>query len=510
MRQGAARKPNILLITTDTQRCDTLQCMGSDFAISPHLDRLAAEGVLFQEAYTASPVCSPARCSLITGLHTPVHHCVENGIRRKETFQTIPDVLQEAGYTNAMIGKTHFGQLPKSFDIVHEIVGEKHSESPSDAYAQFLIPYGIPRKSVHPQSRPEHLHMDAFLVDRTIEVLSSLQQEEENPFFVFCSLLSPHAALDPPGEWTDLFRDKQLPPIDYQPGDIQALPIHTKRLLGLLDQEDTLEMQLSESEMMKAIDEKRRLYYGLAAYTDAQIGRLLHYLDVSGLRDSTLIIFSSDHGEQLYDHGFSDKHNYFDATWRVPLIMSMPGTLPMGEVRDFALWTDITATIFGAAGITSPYVQGHDLFNPLIKQEVLPRTCAIGSLYRSCAVATKRWKLEYYFDECEGRLYDRLNDPGERINLFHSTAHAAMRYEMMEAMLTWRANVTDVEYLIQATGGGGPVARRIALYSQQLCGEDNERKLSERMEEIEVKYGIVGMGSTYEPTSDLCPGTGKS
>ncbi|TVY11097.1 sulfatase family protein [Paenibacillus cremeus] len=480
-----AAKPNIILITTDTQRCDTLGCMGSSYAVSPHLDQLAAEGVLFKEAYTASPVCSPARSSLITGLHTPVHGCIENGIQRRETFQTLPDLLKQEGYTNLMIGKTHFGNIPASFDIVHGIDGEKSANSSSDSYAQFLKPHGVPRKSEGPQSRPEHLHMEAFLINQTIEELEALREKNEGPFFAFCSLLSPHSPLDPPGDWAHLFRDKELPPVDYRPGDIQALPVQTKRLLGYLDREAEHEAWLETPEAQQEMDEERRLYYGLAAYTDAQIGRLLAYLDASGLRESTLVLFTSDHGEQMYDHGFSDKHNYYDATWRVPFIMSMPGTLPMGETRDFAVWTDITATILGAAGIHSRYVHGHDLFHPVKAGEPSPRSCAVGTLYRSAAIATKRWKLEYYFEEREGRLYDRLNDPSEREDLFSIRSHEVIKHELLEALLSWRSNLSDLQYLTESTGGGGPVARRIAPHTLLLSGEDNERRLSEKAKQIE-------------------------
>ncbi|WP_165452671.1 sulfatase [Paenibacillus thalictri] len=490
MNQQIGSKPNIILITTDTQRCDTLGCMGSPYAVSPHLDRLAAEGVLFEEAYTASPVCSPARSSLITGLHTPVHGCIENGIKRKESFQTLPDLLKLQGYTNMMIGKTHFGPVPESFDIVHEVSGEKSADAASDSYAQFLQPHGVPRGSHGPQSRPEELHMEAFLIDRTIEELERFRQTGDGPFFSYCSLLSPHSPLDPPGDWAHLYRGKPLPPIDYRPGDIAALPVQTKRLLGFLGGEAEAEAALQSPEMQQKIDEERRLYYGLAAFTDAQIGRLLDYLDASGLRESTLVIFTSDHGEQLYDHGFSDKHNYYDATWRVPMIMSMPGTLPMGETRDFAVWTDITATILGAAGIHSRYVHGHDLFHPLCRGERSPRHCAVGTLYRSAAVATKRWKLEYYFEEREGRLYDRLNDPSERTDLFGSIQYMDIKNELLEALLSWRANLSDIEYLTEVTGGGGPVARRIAPHTLGMSGEDNERRLSEMAQRIEEKTAL--------------------
>jgi arylsulfatase A-like enzyme len=141
-------KPNILLITTDSQRWDTLRCMGSEFAVSPNLDRLAAEGVLFEEAHASSIVCSPTRCSLLTGVHTPIHGCIENGISRLTHLPVFPDLLKEQGYTNIMVGKTHFGPLPESFDVAH-LATEKSSDA-DDAYGKFIRGKGYPRATKHP------------------------------------------------------------------------------------------------------------------------------------------------------------------------------------------------------------------------------------------------------------------------------------------------------------------------------------------------------------------------
>ncbi|NOV04735.1 sulfatase family protein [Paenibacillus planticolens] len=483
-------KPNIVLITTDTQRCDTLRCMGSPFAISPHLDRLASEGVLFTNAHTASPVCSPARSSLMTGLHAPIHGCIENGIDRKSGHLTFPDLLQEQGYVNIMVGKTHFGEHPASFDIVREIKGEKSAASVDDSYAKFINSYGLPRSSAGPRSMPDHLHMDAFLINATIEEIEACRQAENGPFFAFCSLLSPHSPLDPPGHWATLFDSTPLPPIDYKPGDVENLPLHTRRLLGFIGNEAELEASLNTPEALQAMEHKRRLYYGMTAFIDAQIGRLLEYLDQTGLRENTLILFTSDHGTQLFDHGFDDKHNYLDATWRIPFIMSMPGTLPCGKVCDFATWTDIAATILAAGGTYSRYVQGFDLFTPLIQGLDSPRRCAVGTLYKSAAVATQRWKLEYYFEEQTGMMYDRLNDPSERSNLYNDPQYDSVKQELLVALLTWRADLSDLQLMEESQQVGGPVAQRIKPYSLAKSGWEVERRLGAKAEAIDLLFEV--------------------
>ncbi|MFW5857238.1 MAG: sulfatase, partial [Planctomycetota bacterium] len=391
-------RPNLLLITTDTQRWDTLHCMGSDFARSPHLDRLAAEGVLFENAHTPSPVCMPARCSLMTGTHAHVHGCIENGFQRFTHLPMLPDLLKAEGYTNLMIGKTHFGPIPESFDVQHVSWGEKNREC-DDFYGQFIQARGFGRAREHlkPNPVPEDLCLDAHIATTAIAEMERAAGTAE-PFFAFCSFVSPHGPVDPPGRWADLYSRDDLPPLNYREGEIHDHPPALRRLLGYGD-----EPRRPRDEIL----ELRRQYYGLAAYVDHQVGRLLTFLDEAGLREKTLVVFTSDHGQQHFDHGFSDKHNWYDETWRVPLILSRPGVLPAGTRAGFATWTDLTVSLLAAAGGTCPTMQGYDLVTPLRDGTPSPRAGVAGVCLRSLAVASERWKLEYYLDDADGRLFDR-------------------------------------------------------------------------------------------------------
>ncbi len=471
-------RPNILLITTDTQRWDTLACMGNPHALSLHLDRLAAEGVHFEQAHTSCPVCMPARSTLLTGVHAPIHGATENGIDRREHLTVFPDLLKGAGYRTILVGKPHFGQVPASFDATCLISGEKGSPA-EDAYTQYLKRLGFDRPWTAPDPVPDTHHMEAFLVDRTIEALDEARTKNSAPFFAFCSLLSPHGPIDPPGEWGRLYDGRSLPPVNYRPGEVETHPAHMHQVLGLAQRTDRVRYFGDDDTLnMDAVDDLRRRYYGLASFCDAQIGRLIGYLDERGLRENTLVIFTSDHGTQLFDHGFDDKHNYYDASWRVPLMLSMPGTLPSGEKRDFASWTDLAPTILGAAGVSCPTMQGFDLFSPLVRREPSPRRCAVATLYQSCALVTRRWKIEYYFEEMTGRLFDRHLDPEEQHDLFDSPSHAEVRQRLLVALLAWRADLTDVQWLVEHTSGGGPVARIVADHSRALRGTDAEERLN--------------------------------
>jgi arylsulfatase len=477
---------NVLLITTDTQRTDTLASYGHPHALSPNLDRLAREGILFEQGHTPSPVCMPARCSLMTGVHTPVHGCIENGVQRHTHLPVLPDLLQAAGYTNIMVGKTHFGPVPDSFDVQYVLKGEKNAAS-DDWYAQHLRQHGYDRNSRHPNQIPEELFCESFLVDTTIREIERVTSAGRGPFFAFCSMLSPHEPFDPPGRWATLYDDRPLPPLNYLPGEEARHPRHLRTLLGM-DHLERMPKRTSGEPDLASIDVERRLYYGSAAYCDAQVGRLMAYLDQTGLRQNTLVIFTSDHGTQLYDHGFKDKHNYYDASWRVPFILSLPGTLPQGERRDFAIWNDLTATILAAAGTSCPTMQAFDLFTPLREGKASPRRCAVGTLYKSCGLATSRWKLEYYFEEGLGRLFDRVNDPLERVDLYDQPDFHSLRHDLVQALLTWRADILDLHWLQGHTGTGGPVATRLAGYTRTMRGDDPERRLNESVQAIDKRY----------------------
>lgn len=471
--------PNILLITTDTSRCDTVNAMGYPFAVSPNLDRLASQGIIFENAHTASPVCSPARCSLLTGVHTPIHGCIENGVNRRTDLTTFPDLLKEQGYKTIMVGKTHFGPIPDSFDVQKVLTGGKKNDA-DDIYGVFIRNKGYSRKlESYPSSLPEDLHIDSFLVDTTIAEINKKQDENESPFFAFCSIPSPHPPLDPPQEWVGTYKDIPLPPLNYTENEFERLPQY---LIDHLDIKDPGNYD------MEKVNRTRRLYYDLAAYCDAQIGRLVTYLDESGLRENTMVIFSSDHGTTLFDHGFKNKHTFYDSSWRVPLIISMPGTIPEGQKRDFAIWNDITTSILGAAGTESDIMQGFDLYTPLAKNEESPRRCAVSVHHRQCALATRKWKIIYDYDYDSGRLFDRINDPQEQDNLWNKSDYSVLQSDLFRALLQWNSELFDIERLKKNTGGGGRVAKLTAKYTNNMRGTDAEQRLNERSEKIDSKF----------------------
>jgi arylsulfatase A-like enzyme len=419
----------------------------------------------------------------MTGVHTPVHGCIENGFSRYDHLPMLTDLLDEAGYHNIMVGKAHMGPVPDSFHVQRLTRGEK-SRDVDDFYAESVRARGYPRAtaSLEPNPVPEDAFMDAFLATTAMEEMDRAAKLS-SPFFCFCSLLSPHGPIDPPGRWASLYDGLSLPPVNYREGEIAGHPPAQRRLLGYAEPGARSAGTVDAG----SIDRMRRLYYGLAAYCDHQVGRLVRYLDERRLREETLVIFTSDHGTQLMDHGFTDKHNWYDESWRVPLIVSQPGTLPEGERRGFAIWNDLATTILGAAGVPREayrHMQGYDLYAPLCRGQGSPRGYAAATLFKSAAVATRRWKLTYYFEDGRGQLFDRIADPQEQVDLYDvatppGVAHREVRDRLLVGLLAWYGDTIDLHGLIARSHRGGPIARRAVAHMKGLSGLDAEERLDQ-------------------------------
>ena len=455
-------KFNILLITSDSQRTDSLSCMGSPFAYSPCFDKLAEQGVLFTQAHSAAPVCMPARCSIMTGLHTPLHGCMENGLRPREGLIFFTDYLKKEGYINIIAGKTHFGPVPSSFDIQYITEGEKSIES-----------------------NIVNEHSDSLIADNTINAIENVKKTGK-PFFAFCSFRSPHSPVDPPGKWlTEKIFKNEIPLPNFTSNEWMNLPPSLKEFCGLPNTsqkkskypENIIEARGNVADAL-GIDEIKaynELYYRSTAFIDSLTGRLVGYLDDSGLRRNTLVIFTSDHGLQNYDHGFNDKHNYYDESFRVPFIMSLPGTLPENEKREFASHVDIAPTIMAAAGLKSGFTNGFDLFTPLINNEKNPRHFAAASLYGSLAIVTNKWKFEYYYLDDQFRLFDRINDRKETHNLSSDPHYHEVVSYLTHALLLWRTGLADSAEIRKSADRGGPVAMRVIKKVKAENGNENEK-----------------------------------
>ncbi len=158
--------------------------------------------------------------------------------------------------------------------------------------------------------------------------------------------------------------------------------------------------------------------------------------------------------------------------------MSQPGTLPSDERRGFAIWNDLTATILAAADTGCDSMQAYDLYTPLKQGDASPREYAVAALYRSAAVVTKRWKLEYYFEDGHGRLFDRLTDPQEQTDLFDSNEYQVVRDKLLFGLLSWYGDTLDLKGLLDRSHRGGPIARRAVAHMKTIKGIESEERLN--------------------------------
>ena len=505
-RDAQNTSPNILLITSDQQRTDSINAYnvidGKSSSIqSPNLDRLASEGVIFKDSFSVSPVCSPCRNSLLTGVHVPVHGVVENTVTpHKAGLTTYPDLLEKEGYYNLLIGKSHFSPMPKSFHYTNVHTGN------TDMRCQNYTECDI----------DEDDFLETYLVnDAMDQIKKHVEKSSEDPFFLHLSFVSPHPPSTPPSPWESKYVDADLPDLNYRPGDIEKLPNQTRILLGLTENPPETQSRakawLNEdgTPNYDVINKERRLYYGLCAYVDEQVGRIVDFVDSAGIGENTLVIFTSDHGSFLYDHGIdNDKHGFMDSSLRVPLIMRMKGTLPANVTKTFASTLDVTASVLGAANVVKPnqigygsdanttsfFMSGYDLFSPMkmnerVYHKQLPRRAVASTEFRGYAVCTTKYKLMYFTEQDEVKLFDRINDLNEVNDLSTNKDYDVVKNKLLLALLRWRSQQDDLQWAMENWDSAAEVgirARDDASVLSGIVAEENLQVAADIVDKIVI------------------------
>eukprot|EP00418_Pyrodinium_bahamense_P005016 CAMPEP_0179020034 /NCGR_PEP_ID=MMETSP0796-20121207/5174_1 /TAXON_ID=73915 /ORGANISM="Pyrodinium bahamense, Strain pbaha01" /LENGTH=493 /DNA_ID=CAMNT_0020715837 /DNA_START=13 /DNA_END=1494 /DNA_ORIENTATION=+ len=469
---ASAAPPNILLLTTDQQRLDSMACYGSTFAQSPNIDRLAQEGVRYTESYTASPVCMSARASWISGTQVPVHNVWGNGIspRRQWAFGNMIQPLNEAGYFTAVLGKTHYDPVPDyGYTDIHS--GNTDMRKPNMHSAHFLETYLVNQAKMLLQNQ-----------------IKGVRIPKGQPWYLHLSFVSPHPPSHVPLEWQAMYKNTSFPRVKF--GGPRELASYPQQLKGFMDKEKMPKAFPGGQPDNVYIEEFRRSYYALANYVDYQVGRMLDFLDLQGLASNTLVVFTSDHGTNLWDHGFPHKYNFFDGSWRVPLILRGPG-LPRGLAQEFAAGVDVPATVLAAAGAKRPAgLNGFDLVGPLRRGEPAPRSGGVaGSLLQALALVTRKWKLTFYLDDGRGQLFDRSNDPDELNNLFDDPGSAHVKGRLLTALLRWRAGLEPVGFLQthEVGDGGFEDTQFVYDYTMNLTGVEPEVELQAELAHPELQ-----------------------
>jgi arylsulfatase len=376
-----SKRPNILHLFTDMQRFDTIHALGNPVIKTPHLDRLCREGVAFTHAYSPSPVCVSARCSMIMGQYPLNTGCYANGVMPTDDRKTFMEVLTDDGYRTHGIGKCHF--TPDKFALrgfesreIQEEVGETPENLDRHDYMKYLHDKGYDhiceangiRGEMYYTPQPSQVtakdHPTQWIGDRSI---AFLQKEQESPWYLYTSFIHPHPPFNPPNPWHKLYRPAMMPHPDV-PEDWESLLTFINRVQNRYKYGD----QGINRHHMRLI---KAYYYACISFVDYQIGRILKALEETGELDNTLILFASDHGEHLGDRNSFGKRSMHDSSARVPMIIRQPGRFEGGVVCDTPVsLVDIAPTFLTAAGnrdyaesksVTTHALDGVDMYDIL-------------------------------------------------------------------------------------------------------------------------------------------------
>ncbi len=462
-----AAMPNVLLITTDQHRFDALGCMGNRDVHTPHIDRLAAQGVTFDRCYVTNPVCMPSRASLLTGQFPDANGVRRNGIPVPDVAFGLGRAVRQHGMRTGMFGKTHFASLRRDYDasyqfpdwrrgddyygfttraITHDLKDyvsdvptmTRPNPTPAAPERAFVLDDYINWMHEHypewyrlavreglaegqlplapelwSSELPADLHQTTWISERTMEFID---EQREGPFFAWCSFVDPHHPFNAPRAYRERYDPATFAPPLWEEGELtHRSPYHRDR------------HQQSTAPFKEHWREYRAQYYAMISLIDDQVGRLLRHLDDRGLTENTLVIFTSDHGEMLGDHGLARKGLFhYEPLIHVPLLLRWPDRFMAGSHQPGIVQTvDITATILEAAGVVPqlPY-QGISLVpwccgerGDAPRAYALVTNCGEGPHYDPWpelrTLVTDRWKLHAYVDEDHIEVDDLIEDPGE-------------------------------------------------------------------------------------------------
>jgi len=419
--ENKQKRPNILLLTTDQQRFDTINAAGYDFIKTPNLDRLANEGCIFTNAYSPNPVCIPARHNLITGL-TAKHHGFDDNYfveTRNIPYDlpTVGEIMSNGDYDTIAIGKMHFQPYRRhnGFNKLH-LMDEIPRYREDDEYAMYLKEVGLGHiQSIHgvrhllymlPQRSivPEEHHGTKWVADKTIEYLDN--NRGRRPFFIWSGWIAPHPPFDVPDRLADLYKDVDIP-----------MPFESKTPLSELAEENK---NIADYPNKKYLRRARELYYAGITHVDENIGRILDKLEEIGELDNTLILFTSDHGEMLGDHDTYQKFLPYDGSSKIPFIVRYPKLVESGTTSDdFVDLNDILPTFIDVAGLEYPgdiELPGGSIFkdNKDRNHQYMEHN---KDNKRWVSLRDKRYKYNYYYGGAHEELFDMINDPEESTNL---------------------------------------------------------------------------------------------
>lgn len=470
----AAERPNIVFIFSDDHAAHAIGAYGSNINKTPSIDRLAQEGMLFRNAFCANAICTPSRATILTGKHSHMNGVYNVADWFDGSQQTFPKLLQQAGYQTALIGKWHLASDPTGFDYWNILVGQG--------------PYYNPPMIENGEKTKHTGYTTDVITDLTLDWLKQ-KRDADKPFMLMYQHKSPHRPWDPDPKHFQMYEDETIPEPDNLFDDYgnrtdaareQRMSIAkdlNKRDLKFESQPNlTPEQQKAWDEFYGPLNKKFeeaklegddlvrwkyqryiKDYLRCVASMDDNIGRVLEYLDESGLAKNTVVIYSSDQGFFLGDHGWFDKRFMYEESMRMPLIIRWPGVTQAGvENKDLVQNVDYAETFLEIAGATSPEdMQGSSIV-PLLKGDRPSewRTSLYYHYYeqpsehnveRHYGVRTDRFKLISFYDKNQWELFDLEKDPREMKSVYDDPAYAKTREELTAELKRLQTEVKETD-----------------------------------------------------------------
>ena len=447
------KKPNILFIMTDQQRWDAMSCSG-DWVKTPNIDRIANEGVRFENCVTTTPVCIPARLTMATGLYPHNHNIWNNKeFRCGEHAKTWMQCVRDAGYRTSLFGKSHLhphGLLDLrdeeplmsalGVDDVNEIGGPRASRRVKSYMTEMweekdkLQLYRDDMSDRYENNptvvRPSVLglddYADTYVGDQARAYLENYS--DEKPWFCWLSFGGPHEPWDTPEPYASLYNPNEMPKAQHREHMAEQMP--ARYLKKTLDNDDDAEH----------IAKMRADYAGNITLIDEQIGRVLDLLEARGELENTIITFTSDHGEMNGDFGLVYKSVFMNGAVRVPMLVRTPETAKNGGGKVCSSpceWSDLGPTLVELVGGKIEHEQYAksmcaSVDNPAHEY----RDSALSEEYEEIMILTKSWKLMVDKDKKPYALFDQIHDKAEHSNLVHSAEHQDTINELLAQLQT--------------------------------------------------------------------------
>ncbi|MBI1299828.1 sulfatase-like hydrolase/transferase [bacterium] len=469
-------RPNILMLVTDQQRWDTVSAYGiNDICRTPHVDALAARGVRFDNAFTPTAICSPARASLFTGLYPHNHGVTGNGLSIRDGVQGITDYLNPAGYRCGYAGKWHvdedrgpsqvgftgkdfmgyafpgsgllpglqFGANPKGRNPYAEYLQERGFDLPTVSHRYVGTNPGCQAQEMFAlHEGPVESSIEYFVAEETIRLIDELGDGDE-PFFIWGNFWGPHTPCLVPEPYFSM----------YNPDEIPEHPSYRETFENKPFRQQLIERMWGLGDLgWRGFQEITARYYGHVTLIDDMVGRIVEHLAVRGQLENTIIVFTSDHGDCMGAHKLIEKGEFmYDEIYRIPMVVSHPDCATPGSANeDFVYLHELMPTFLATAGVEVPDGLDGESFLAAMQGDHTPnsRDEIYAVFHRHFTNVEQRMVRtrthQFTFNSADqGELYDLVADPYQLENVYGQPEYGSIRQDLMARMERYMVDLGD-------------------------------------------------------------------